>query len=150
MGNICRSPTAHGVFQQLVNNASLAEQINIESAGTIGYHTGENPDQRAISMALGKGVDIAKLIARKVNPIDYQQQTFILAMDYDNIKNLTDDCPEQYHNKLELLLKYHPDTNLEEVPDPYYGGSKGFTHVYAMIEIACENLLQHIRVKYSI
>ena len=149
MGNICRSPTAHGVFQDIVNKAGLADQFCVESAGTIGYHVGEHPDPRATQMAASNNVNISRQVARKVACTDYHQQSFILAMDYDNLKKLKSECPEQYQGKLELLLKYHPDANLEEVPDPYYGGPGGFGNVYEMIELACQNLLQYIRETHS-
>jgi len=150
MGNICRSPTAHGVFQDIVNAEGLSDQIDIESAGTIGYHAGEHPDPRATAMAKIRGVNISNLVARKVTTVDYEQQSYILAMDYDNLQNLESQCPEQYHQKIELLLKYHPDDNLQQVPDPYYGGDKGFENVYQMIEVACRSLLQQIRDNYSL
>jgi len=150
MGNICRSPTAHGVMQNLIDTAGLTEEIQVESAGTIGYHAGENPDSRACSMAQSRGVDISSLIARKVTMADYNQQTFILAMDFDNLTNLQAECPASYQNKLELLLNYHPDNHLNEVPDPYYGGNKGFENVYKMIESACKNLLQQIKNQHSL
>ncbi len=145
MGNICRSPTAHGIFLQQVNEAGLSEYISVESAGTIGCHAGEHPDPRATAMALSRSVNISNLVAQKVTGDDYLQQTYILAMDYDNLQNLQSECNESYMGKIELLLSYHPDKNLKEVPDPYYGGDKGFVNVYEMIELACENLLAHIK-----
>jgi len=150
MGNICRSPTAHGVFQQLVDNANLTEHISVESAGTIGYHVGGSPDPRATAMAISRAVDISKLVARKVNSDDYVQQNYILAMDYDNLQNLQSECPEHHSDKLELLLTYHPDNDFKEVPDPYYGGDKGFVNVYEMIDQACANLLAHIKNENAI
>ena len=150
MGNICRSPTAHGVFQQLVTKAGLDGSINVESAGTIGYHVGEHPDSRAMAMAKSRGVDISNLVARKVTTEDYQQQSFILAMDYDNLRNMQVECPEHLQDKIELLLSYHSDETLNEVPDPYYGGSDGFKNVYQMVELACSNLLDHIRLKHQL
>ena len=145
MGNICRSPTAHGIFQQLVDNADLSEHIIVESAGTIGYHAGENPDPRATAMASSRSIDISGLIARKVDRTDFLQQSYILAMDYDNLKNLHADCPNLHLSKVELLLNYHPDSHLTEVPDPYYGGDNGFKNVYEMVETACVNLLERIK-----
>ncbi|MCP4470143.1 MAG: low molecular weight phosphotyrosine protein phosphatase, partial [Gammaproteobacteria bacterium] len=129
------------------DNANLTKYINVESAGTIGYHAGEHPDPRATAMAQSRKVDISNLIAQKVTDDDYLQQTYILAMDYDNLQNLQSECPESQMDKLELLLSYHPDKNLKEVPDPYYGGDKGFVNVYEMIEQACENLLAHIKTE---
>ena len=145
MGNICRSPTAEGIFSKLVEEADLSKYIRVESAGTIGYHAGGYPDQRAYAMARSRGLDISALVARKVTVADYIEQTYILAMDYNNMKGLTSECPEQFMDKLDLLLSFHPDESLQEVPDPYYGGDSGFETVYEMIELACINLLQHIR-----
>lgn len=150
MGNICRSPTAHGVFRDLVEQAGLAEQILVESAGTIGYHAGENPDPRATAMSRNMGVDITDLVARQVVQTDYTNQSYILAMDYSNLQNLAADCPDLHQNKISLLLQYHPEDSLKEVPDPYYGGDKGFENVYLMIEEACKNLLQDIRTQHSL
>ncbi len=148
MGNICRSPTAHGIFQQLVNQAGLTEQIIVESAGTISYHVGESPDPRALDMSKSRGVDISNLIARQVTKNDYLEQTFLLAMDYSNLQNLLAECPDVYRKKVELLLNFHPDEQIKEVPDPYYGGDKGFENVYNMIELACKNLLENIKGKH--
>ncbi len=150
MGNICRSPTAHGIFQHLVDQAGLSDHIIVESAGTIGYHAGENPDPRARAMSQSRGVDISKQIARQVRRDDYAQQTYILAMDYSNLQNLNADCPEPYQDKIELLLSYHPDDQLQEVPDPYYGGDRGFENVYNMIEVANKRLLQSIRNEHEL
>ncbi len=150
MGNICRSPTAHGVFQHLVDQAGLSDQIIVESAGTISYHAGENPDPRAHAMSQSKGVDISQQIARQVRRDDYAQQTYILAMDYSNLQNLNADCPKSYQDKIEMLLSYHPDEQLQEVPDPYYNGGRGFENVYNMIEVASKRLLQSIRNEHGL
>ena len=145
MGNICRSPTAHGIFQKLVDEEGLTDQILVDSAGTISYHAGEPPDSRSAQTALSHGVDLSDQRSRQVTMADYQVQDYILAMDFDNLRNLQQQCPEQYQNKLGLLLKYHPDEFLDEVPDPYYGGESGFEQVYEMVDIACQNLLQHLK-----
>ena len=150
MGNICRSPTAHGVFQQLVQEANLPFDIVVESAGTIDYHSGESPDDRACDTARKKGIDLSELRARKVQINDYLFQDYILAMDYANLKNLTSDCSSEHLSKIELLLNYHPDEALKEVPDPYYGGNKGFENVYDMINVACRRLLIHIKATHAL
>ena len=144
MGNICRSPTAHGVFQQLVDNAGLADSIQVDSAGTIAYHVGEPPDPRAAKTALTHGVDISSQRARQVTKDDYTTQDYILAMDFENLSNLQQQCPTEMQHKLHLLLSYHTDEYLDEVPDPYYGGAGGFEDVYDMIDKACANLLEQI------
>ena len=145
MGNICRSPTAHGIFQKLVDEEGLSDQILVDSAGTISYHAGEQPDSRSVQTALSHGVDLSDQRSRQVTMADYQEQDYILAMDFDNLRNLQQQCPEQYQNKLGLLLQYHPDEFLDEVPDPYYGGESGFEQVYEMVDIACQNLLEHLK-----
>lgn len=145
MGNICRSPTAHGVFQGLVNEANLSNKIIVESAGTTGYHVGESPDQRAYDTANDRGVDLSSIKARKVQNNDFLNQNYILAMDYANLHNLKADCPTEHLDKVELLLNYHTNKVLEEVPDPYYGGNKGFENIFEMINIACRQLLSHIK-----
>ena len=145
MGNICRSPTAHGVFQHLVDAANLSDSIIVDSAGTISYHAGERPDARSAETALRHGIDLSSQRARQVRASDYVEQDYILAMDFDNLRNLQRDCPEQYQHKLQLLLQYHDDEFLDEVPDPYYGGASGFDNVYTMVELACQNLLTHIK-----
>jgi len=150
MGNICRSPTAHGVFQHLVDQAGLSDNIIVESAGTIAYHAGENPDPRSRAMSKSRGVDISNQIARQVRHDDYSQQTYILGMDYSNLQNLNADCPEPFQDKIDLLLSYHPDEQLKEVPDPYYGGDRGFENVFNMIEIASKHLLQAIRNEHNL
>jgi protein-tyrosine phosphatase len=145
MGNICRSPTAHGVFQALVLEENLSTNIIVESAGTTGYHVGELPDRRASATASEKGVDLSYIKARQVHSNDFFIQDYILAMDHANLQSLKSDCPTENVGKLELLLNYHPDKYLDEVPDPYYGGDKGFENVYEMINIACRALLIHIK-----
>lgn len=145
MGNICRSPTAHGVFQHLVDKGRLDEQIKVDSAGTISYHAGERPDSRATETARKHGIDLTSQTARQVRASDYEEFDYILAMDFDNLRQLQRDCPEQYQDKLQLLLQYHDDEFMDEVPDPYYGGASGFDNVYNMVELACKNLLSHIK-----
>jgi protein-tyrosine phosphatase len=150
MGNICRSPTAHGVFQELVNDANLSSMIIVESAGTTAYHVGESPDQRACITASDNGIDLSTIKAREVENNDFHNQNYILAMDYANLHKLTAHCPTQHLDKVELLLNYHSDKQLEEVPDPYYGGKKGFANVFEMINIACRQLLCDIKEKHNL
>lgn len=145
MGNICRSPTAHGIFQQLVDSNGLSDQILVDSAGTLAYHEGEAPDHRACQTARKHGIDLSALRARRVNANDYASQDYILAMDADNLRNMQLQCPEAYAVKLSLLLDFHPSPNLFEVPDPYYGGASGFESVYKMVDEACQALFAHIR-----
>ncbi|MFZ0790646.1 MAG: low molecular weight protein-tyrosine-phosphatase [Chromatiaceae bacterium] len=144
MGNICRSPTAHGVFRYLVAEAGLEARIEIDSAGTHGYHVGEPPDERARETALARGVDIGDLRARRAEPEDFLYYDYILAMDQDNYHALSRICPRGMERKLLLLMDYAPDLRRREVPDPYYGGQQGFDQVFDMVEAAARGLLEDI------
>ncbi|MCU7939015.1 MAG: low molecular weight phosphotyrosine protein phosphatase [gamma proteobacterium symbiont of Bathyaustriella thionipta] len=145
MGNICRSPTAHGVFEHLVKAEYLTEQLEIDSAGTHAYHVGSKPDRRAQETASGKGIDLTYITSRQVCETDYEYYDYILAMDNDNYALLQQGCPEQYKDKISLFLDFAPDHPLNEVPDPYYGGIKGFENVFEMVNIASKGLLNDIK-----
>lgn len=144
MGNICRSPTAHGVFRDLVMEAGLSDQVYIDSAGTHAYHIGKTPDPRSMAMAAEQGVDISDLRARQVHESDFEKFDYILAMDAENLAALKMICPKQYQHKLMYLLSFDPEAQSPEVPDPYYGGPMGFLRVYNMVERAAENLLAEV------
>ena len=144
MGNICRSPTAHGVFRYLVAEAGFEARIEIDSAGTHGYHVGEPPDERATETALARGVDIGDLRARRAEPEDFLYYDYILAMDQDNYHSLARICPRGMERKLLLLMDYAPDLRRREVPDPYYGGQQGFDQVFDLVEAAARGLLADI------
>jgi len=150
MGNICRSPTAHGIFQNLLDEAKLSSQILVESSGTTGYHSGESPDHRACSTAIQAGVNLSSLRAQQITSKDYLEQAYILAMDCTNLSNLLCQCPDEYKEKIRLLLDYHPDKFLTEVPDPYYGGDKGFEKVFEMLQVACVELLTKIKQNHQL
>jgi protein-tyrosine phosphatase len=144
MGNICRSPTAHGVFRRLVEARGLGEHIETDSAGTHAYHVGNPPDERAQACALRRGYELSGLCARRVNETDFDYYDYILAMDRENLHNLKSICPGEHSGKLALFMRYAQDTDESEVPDPYYGGSRGFERVLDMIEAASEGLLTHL------
>lgn len=148
MGNICRSPTAHGVFRALVQEHNLQDKIEIDSAGTHAYHIGEPPDRRAQSTAIGRGIDLSDLRARSVIPSDFTSFDYILAMDEANYEILLMECPDEAKNKLHLFLSFAPHLNKREVPDPYYGGSKGFENVFDMIDHAAKGLLKDIEQRH--
>jgi protein-tyrosine phosphatase len=148
MGNICRSPTAHGVFEQVVRDAGLADRIQIESAGTHAYHVGESPDPRSSQAARRRGFDLGHIRAQKVSSADFEEYDYILAMDRDNYRNLEERCPPQHIQKIQLFLEFAPHLNEVEVPDPYYGGVHGFERVLDMIEAASEGLLVHIQQRH--
>jgi protein-tyrosine phosphatase len=148
MGNICRSPTAHGVFRALVQERDLQKTIEIDSAGTHAYHVGEPPDRRAQSTASQRGVELSDLRARSVKPRDFTKFDYILAMDEANYESLMMACPEEAKEKVHLFLSFAPHLNRREVPDPYYGGLKGFENVFDMIDHAAKGLLQDIEQRY--
>ena len=142
MGNICRSPTAEGVARALAERQGLAQNYEFDSAGTHDYHIGEPPDRRSQAAALARGIDLSKLRARQVAAEDFERFDLILAMDRANLGWLIQRCPETQQHKLQLLLDYAKNHPEEEVPDPYYGGSRGFEHVLDLVEDAARGLLQ--------
>ncbi|MCF6209774.1 MAG: low molecular weight phosphotyrosine protein phosphatase [Gammaproteobacteria bacterium] len=148
MGNICRSPTAEGVFAKRVADAGLDERVDIDSAGTHAYHVGEPPDPRAQRTAASRDVDLSRLRARKAVAEDFEAFDYVLAMDRDNYERLQAICPEGLGHKLQLFLRYAPELDIDEVPDPYYGGPAGFDRVLDMIEVAAEGLLEEIRKRH--
>lgn len=148
LGNICRSPTAQGVFETLVREAGLGDKLLIDSAGTGDWHIGKAPDQRARQAALGKGVDISHLRARLVSPADFADFDYILAMDRSNLDALEQMKPDWYPGHLGLFLPFSRENRyhqIDEVPDPYYGGFDSFEQVYELIHQASQGLLDHIR-----
>jgi protein-tyrosine phosphatase len=144
MGNICRSPTAEGVFAKLVLDSGLTQRIDIDSAGTHDYHIGKPPDERARKAALARNIDIGALRARKVSREDFGEFDYILAMDRDNYAGLTHLSPAEHRHKIRLLLDYAPHLTVREVPDPYFGGEQGFEQVLDMVEEAASGLLRSI------
>jgi len=145
MGNICRSPTAHGVFEGLVAREGLAEWIEVDSAGTHAYHVGNPPDPRAQETARRRGLDLSAQRARKALPVDFERFDYVLAMDRDNYRELRAICPPGLERKLALFMDFAPEHELREVPDPYYGGPQGFEQVFDMVEEAAAGLLEDIR-----
>jgi protein-tyrosine phosphatase len=145
MGNICRSPTAEGVFRKLVADAGLADRIHADSAGTHAYHIGEQPDRRAQAAAERRGISLEGIRARRVNEMDFEAFDYILAMDEDNLLYLQQGITETSRARLNLLLEYAASDNVREVPDPYYGGAAGFERVLDLVEEASRGLLEAIR-----
>jgi len=144
LGNICRSPTAHGVFESMVLTRGLGSQIRVDSCGTGDWHIGQPPDRRAAVEAARRGYDLDHLRARQVQSRDFELFDYILAMDHQNLADLQVMRPPGYKGYLGLFLSFAPELALEEVPDPYYGGDAGFTRVLDMVEKASEGLLQEI------
>ena len=147
MGNICRSPTAEGVFRAQVAAAGLAPHIQIDSAGTHDYHIGDAPDGRAQAAAAKRGYKLSRLRGRQVGPRDFIEFDYILAMDMENLSRLQDQCPSEHAHKLGLFLEYSKNFLEREVPDPYYGGASGFEKVLDVAEDAGHGLLAHIQKK---
>lgn len=150
MGNICRSPLAHGLFEALVAQEGLADVIIVDSAGTHAYHVGESPDPRSQQTAQRHGIDLSQQRARRVSRDDFEQFDYILAMDHDNYHSLMGSAPDEHQHKVRLFLEYAPQRREREVPDPYYGGPDGFEHVYELVEAAALGLLADIRGKHKV
>ncbi|MGE0371406.1 MAG: low molecular weight protein-tyrosine-phosphatase [Gammaproteobacteria bacterium] len=149
MGNICRSPTAQGVFADLLQRERLTHVIHVDSAGTHAYHTGSAPDPRAQAAAKRRGIDLGPQAARQVRDDDFEEFDYILAMDRENLALLQEMCPAQFSHKVRLLLEYAPHLGIEEVPDPYYGGGTGFDRVLDMVLAAADGLLRDIRARHT-
>lgn len=148
LGNICRSPTADGVLRKKIQAAGLADQVEVDSAGTSNWHIGKAPDARSQQAAAKRGYDLSLLRARQVAPSDFTEFDYVLAMDYDNLSDLKAIKPAQARTEPQLFLKtFGSDEYSSEVPDPYYGGDQGFEKVLDMLEDACTNLLADIRQK---
>jgi len=150
MGNICRSPTAHGVFERMVKDAGLRNVISVDSAGTHSYHIGNQPDARSQEVALRRGFDLSHVRARRFQASDFDDFDYLLAMDNDNLLNMQAIASAGQHSRVELFLDYASDATETEVPDPYYGGPKGFEHVLDLVESAAKGLLQNILEKHPV
>lgn len=148
MGNICRSPTAEGVFRHLVREAQLEGRIETDSAGTHAYHVGEPPDTRAMATAEARGVMLHDLRARKVTVEDFALFDYVLAMDQANLAALQELCPPGAESRLHLFMDFAADYPEQEVPDPYYGGATGFERVFDMVDEAAQGLLAEIRRRH--
>lgn len=144
MGNICRSPSAEGVFRGLLAARAPHLAVEIDSAGTHDYHVGEPPDDRAIAAARRRGIDLSALRARMVSASDFDDFDLILAMDEQNLRELRRHAPAARHDRIRLLMEFVPSATVRAVPDPYYGGPQGFEQVLDLLEEAAEGLLQEI------
>lgn len=145
MGNICRSPTAQGVFTKRVIEEGLSHLIEIDSAGTHAYHVGEPPDPRARETAQRRGIDLSRQRARRAIAEDFERFDYVVAMDEANHRALSELCPAGFEERLRLFMDYAPQLDQREVPDPYYGGSNGFEAVFDMVDAAARGLLEAIR-----
>ncbi|RZL38427.1 MAG: low molecular weight phosphotyrosine protein phosphatase [Rubrivivax sp.] len=139
MGNICRSPTAEGVMRAKLAAAGL--DVEVDSAGTHGYHIGAPPDERSQQHAWLRGYDLSALRARKLLAEDFERFDLVLAMDADNLAHARSLCPPGQRHRLKLLMDYAPHAGNPHVPDPYYGGAAGFDEVLDLVEAACDGLV---------
>ena len=147
MGNICRSPTAHGVFKRKLMDAGLAHLVKVDSAGTHNYHPGSPPDERSQVHALKRGYDLSDLRARQITEGDYAHYDLILVMDWDNLALVQEECPPAHLGKIRRLTEFCSTHDAPVVPDPYQGGAIGFDQVLDLVEDACDGLLRHVKKK---
>ncbi len=143
-GNICRSPTAEGVFRALAERAGLARAVEADSAGTHDYHVGEPPDERSQIAARRRGVEIGQLRARRVDDGDFDRFDMILAMDRGHLRILRRRCPADKADRVRLFLDFAPGHG-QDVPDPYFGESNGFETVLDLVEKASAGLIEALR-----
>lgn len=149
MGNICRSPTAHGLFQQLVDEQGLGNSILVESSGTHSYHVGNPPDGRSQAIASQRGVDLSSLRARRFISNDFIEFDYLIGMDNGNIADMRAIRPDNASGRLQLMLEYSSRYSEKEVPDPYFGDD-GFERVFDLIDDSARGLLAHIRAEHSL
>lgn len=148
LGNICRSPTAEVVLRTLAAREAPELTLEVDSAGTAGYHVGEPPDPRTQAAASRRGYDLSSRRARIVEPGDFERFDLILAMDRQNLSVLHRRAPTAARQRVRLFLEFAPETGTTEVPDPYYGGPNGFEEVLDLVESASRRLLHHVRTTH--
>lgn len=150
MGNICRSPMAHGVFAERIREAGLEHSIEVDSAGTHSYHVGEPPDRRAQAAARARGYELSGQRARRLEADDFREFDYVLVMDDENLRNARDLQPTNGKARLHRFLEFAGSRPEREVPDPYYGGSQGFTTVMDLVEEAATGFLSHLRERHGL
>jgi protein-tyrosine phosphatase len=148
LGNICRSPTAEGIFRTRVQAAQLEQQIYIDSAGTGDWHVGKSPDSRAQKYGLEAGYDIGDLRARQVSAKDFGEFDYIVAMDRQNLSDLEAMQPTDFSGSLSLLLDFDTSAGSDDVPDPYSLDASGFKRAISLIEGGCDALLLDIQQQF--
>jgi protein-tyrosine phosphatase len=149
MGNICRSPTAHGVFQAMVDEQGLGGSIHVDSAGTHSYHIDSPPDSRSQATARSRGLDLSGLRARRFVVPDFVEFDYLLGMDQGNIADMHAIRPDDASARLQLMLEYSDKYQQHEVPDPYFS-NEGFDLVFDMVDDASRGLLQHVRAQHDL
>ena len=150
LGNICRSPTAEGVFTALINREGLTDLVSVDSAGTSDWHVGDQPDRRAQAAAKARGYDLSMQRARQIKEIDFWDFDYVIAMDSQNHSDLSIMAPTNAQDRIRMFLSFAPKEGVTDVPDPYYGGANGFDHVLDLVEAASLGLLQEIRKRHCI
>jgi len=145
LGNICRSPSAEGVVRHLAARANPPLLLELDSAGTAGYHIGAPPDPRSQAAARRRGIDISDLRARRVEPNDFSRFDLMLAMDRENLSALERARPRNSRALLRLFLEYAPGSGFHEVPDPYYGTAQDFERVLDLCTSAAQGLLDELQ-----
>lgn len=143
-GNICRSPAAEAIARHFITTGGLNGRVVVDSAGTEGYHAGEAPDPRMRKAALQRGYDLAELRARKLEAADFGRFDCLVAMDAGHLRRMRQLCPPVYQDRLTMLMDFVPGRTGEEVPDPYYGGPRGFELVLDLCEQGVQALLVHL------
>lgn len=142
LGNVCRSPMAEGLLRHMVRQAGLVKRFTINSAGLGSWHVGHPPDERAREALAIRGVEISDLRARQIASTDFETFDVIVAMDRSNRQSLIKLSPVSQQHKIRLLMEYAPNLGVREIPDPFFGGRKGFDYVTQMIDTGCRGLLQ--------
>jgi protein-tyrosine phosphatase len=145
LGNICRSPTAEGVFRHLLRQEAPHLEVEVDSAGTAGYHIGAPPDVRSQRHALARGIDLSALRARQLVGHDYRNFDLLLAMDRDNLAELRQQRPAGAASRLQLFMEYAPELGANEVPDPYYGEAEVFERVLDLTTAASRGLIRALQ-----
>lgn len=147
LGNICRSPSAEGVFRQVLASEAPDLVVEIDSAGTADYHVGSPPDHRSIAAAKRRGIDLSTLRARMVASEDFAYYDLILAMDRANLAELRSRAPAAHHERIRLMMEFAPQAVSHDVPDPYYGGPQGFEEVLDLLQEAASGLVKELRAR---
>jgi len=150
LGNICRSPTAEGVFTALIDREGLTDLVSVDSAGTGDWHVGDQPDRRAQAAAKARGYDLSMQRARQIKEMDFWDFDYVIAMDSQNHSDLSMMAPTNAQDRIRMFLSFAPKEGVTDVPDPYYGGANGFDHVLDLVEAASLGLLQEIRKRHCI
>ena len=150
MGNICRSPMAHGVFAERIREAGLDHAVDVDSAGTHSYHVGEPPDRRAQAAARARGYELSGQRARRLVADDFRNFDYVLVMDDENLRNARTLQPTDGRARLHRFLEFAGSRPEREVPDPYYGGAQGFATVMDLVEEAATGFLSHLRQRHGL